>query len=102
MKKIRLLNILFANNLSFTDIPKYRGAVIIHIEDKDIYYLFHNHIHNGFRYRYPLIQYKVIRKKAALLCINEGTEQIHAYFNNPDYELSIGNKKGELYRVDCL
>ena len=101
VKKINLLNIQFENGLSFYEIPLFRGAVIHQLKERALNHLFHNHIQNGFRYRYPLIQYKVIGRKAALLCINEGTEQIHAYFNNTNHLLHIG-KRIDSYKVGTI
>lgn len=55
--------------------------------------LFHNHTSDTtFRYSYPLIQYKRIRKKAAIFCIGEGVETIGKLLNAQDYEISLGNR----------
>ncbi len=40
-------------------------------------------------YRYPLIQYKSINKKAALLCIEEGVEGMQDFFASTDWKLNI-------------
>ena len=70
---VDLLTICFKNEILASEIPLFRGAVIHAIQDKaDV--LFHNHVGQSFRYAYPLIQYKRIRKKAAIVCLKQGTE----------------------------
>jgi len=101
LTKIKVLNITFENDLSFNDITKFRGAIINSLEDKEISFLFHNHTQDGFRYKYPLIQYKVYNKKAGILCIEEGTEQIHNYFNSSNHNLMIGDKKEE-FKIESI
>ena len=101
MKKIKLLNIIFENQLSFTEISKFRGAINSKLLNIEASYLFHNHIKDGFRYKYPLIQYKVYNKQASIVCIAEGTEQIHDYFNSKNYTLFIGDRK-EIFKINSL
>lgn len=72
---LNVLVVQFTNELKQTNIPYFRGAVIAALgEQADV--LFHNHTENGFRYAYPLIQYKRVKGKAAIVCIKDGTEQI--------------------------
>lgn len=74
----KTLTFLFQNKLAFDDIPKFRGAVIdaIKAEYGDVSILFHNHLDSGFRFRYPLIQYKQIDGRAAIVCIGNGIDEI--------------------------
>lgn len=90
MKKIRTLRILFDDTLQSFELPAFRGAII----DKTgrSHQLFHNHEGEGFRYAYPLIQYKKLRGKAAMVCIGEGVDQIHHFFNRPDWSLQISGR----------
>lgn len=101
MNKIKLMIIRFNNNISPTDIGAFRGAVINALEDKDI--LFHNHKldENGFRYSYPLIQYKRINKKAAIFCLEEGTQSIGKFFLDSDLTLNLNGEKFE-FEVDSV
>ena len=90
MPKIRYLRIRFSQPVFAYEIPRFRAAVIekTHREAP----LFHNH--NGddkFIYRYPLIQYKVTYKKASIICVNEGTDEIHHLLQNRDMELRVGD-----------
>ena len=83
MSQIQTLILQFANELSQNDIPKFRGAVIASLEEKNI--LYHNHIDNKFRYAYPLIQYKRIHQKAAIVCIGDGVKAIHELFASNNF-----------------
>ena len=95
MRTIKTLNIFFKNELTSHEISYFRGAVNAALEENHSL-LFHNHTLDGFRYSYPLIQYKRINKKAAIVCIEDGTEAIGEFFNIDMRPFSIGNKKEEM------
>jgi hypothetical protein len=91
-RSINVFLIKFKNEIAFTEIPLLRGAVL-DLLGSDAELLFHNHTSDTtFRYSYPLIQYKRIRKKAAIFCIGEGVETIGKLLNAQDYEISLGNR----------
>ncbi len=94
MKKIRFLRVQFANEIAFKEIPLFRGAIIAGVSQDST--LFHNHQGNKLRYGYPLIQYKRIRRKASLVCLEEGTDQVHDFFNNQIRRLRIGERTIDL------
>lgn len=98
-KKLSYLIILFRNSLSTYEIPAFRGAIISKVP-ADLT-LFHNHIGDSLRYRYPLIQYKRIRGKAAIICVGEGTEAIGSFFSQADFRLKIG-KREEDFVVESI
>lgn len=75
---INILTIQFANEISQHEIPLFRGAINHSLENKSI--LFHNHDGDKFRYSYPLIQYKRIKGKAAIVCLNQGSFDIGELF----------------------
>ena len=80
---VNVLVLQLRDQVANSEISSFRGAVI-HSLDKKLT-LFHNHEGDGFRYAYPLIQYKRIKGKAALVCINQGTEQVNALLaSDPD------------------
>ncbi len=97
MKKIKVLNITFENEINFKEVEFFRGAVIASAGKKHT--LFHNHEKEGFRYAYPLIQYKQINKKPHLVCIEEGVDEIHHFFSNKQEGIMLGNRPYEL-KVD--
>jgi hypothetical protein len=86
-----LLVIIFNNPIKQNEISKFRGAVINMLTSNNL--LFHNHTNDGFRYSYPLIQYKRINGKAAIVCIEEGTESIGAFFSSAKNNLKLGDKE---------
>lgn len=91
MKKIKLLVVKFNNELSSKDISAFRGAVNSKLENPDI--LYHHHIgKKEYLYRYPLIQYKTINKKATIVAIDKGTEVIGQFLSLDDWDLNIGDK----------
>ncbi|MDR1743570.1 MAG: hypothetical protein LBR48_07105, partial [Dysgonamonadaceae bacterium] len=98
MKKISVLHIQFKNEISFHEIPKFRGAVVAMLQSNNV--LFHNHTDDGFRYAYPLIQYKRINGQAAIVCVGEGTEAIGEFFTSVGAlratPLRIGNREFSL------
>ena len=90
MKKIKILYVRFANELQTNEIELFRGAILAKLQDASV--LFHNHIKDNFRYSYPLIQYKRIAKKAAIVCIEEGTEAIGQLFSTGDFQFQLGER----------
>jgi hypothetical protein len=96
MKNIRYLIVRFNNEINLSELHWFRGAVIKAAGQEHI--LFHNHDEGagGFRYKYPLIQYKRIRNKAALLCIAEGVEEVNAFFQSMPASLTIGERTVQL------
>ncbi len=91
------MTVVFNTPLRQSEIRKFRGAVIhaAGIENT----LFHNHDGAGFNYKYPLIQYRIIGGKAAIVCLNEGIEQMQSLFSSGfvGNDLIIGGEnKGNL------
>ncbi|MEA3451811.1 MAG: CRISPR-associated endonuclease Cas6 [Bacteroidota bacterium] len=99
MNKLRILQVIFNPEIELFQIPAFRGAVIDKAGRESI--LFHNHTKDGFRYKYPLIQYKRINKKAAIICIEEGVDEIHKFFENPNWQVKLYEQEVEL-KVDKL
>ena len=90
MGNIRILTLKFRNQLQPNEIKWFRGAVI-HTSNKNNV-LFHNHTEENYRYAYPLIQYKLIHRCAAILCIEEGVEAIGHFFSHYTDRVRIGEK----------
>lgn len=94
MYKLPTIVIQFRNEIESKAIPYFRGAVIASLEEKNI--LFHNHHEEKLRYSYPLIQYKRLHKKAAVMGIGKGIEVITQLLNTRDFNYQIGNEKVEM------
>lgn len=97
---VNVLTITFANILQAHEIPLFRGAIVNALDEKNI--LFHNHSEEGFRYSYPLIQYKSHRGRATIVCIGQGTEAIGEFFASGNFDVAIGtrNERLQLERVE--
>lgn len=89
--KIRTILIKFTTDIRQSEIPAFRGAINAVLEEKHSI-LFHNHTDDGLRYSYPLIQYKRIGGKAAIMCVGEGTEVIGEFFCRQELSLQIGKR----------
>lgn len=91
-KYIRTLTIQTDADIYQKDVPLFRGAVLNCIGDKASL-LFHNHLNDGkFRYAYPLIQYKCLGGKAAIVCIEEGVDLIGQFLAEASDKLKIGER----------
>lgn len=91
-KYIRTLTVFFDTDISYKEIPLFRGAVLKSLGDK-ANVLYHNHTSDDtFRYSYPLIQYKRLSGKAAIVCIEEGADLIGQFFSNNTGNLHIGER----------
>lgn len=99
MLKLPTLVIQFENEIESNAITLFRGAVIASLDEKDI--LFHNHDEDKLRYSYPLIQYKRIHKKAAVMGIGKGIEVISQLLNSHDFNYQIGKEKVEM-RIESI
>lgn len=98
MRKLRYLHIRFSNTLFPYEAPQFRAAVIEATQRQSS--LFHNHQPpNGFLYRYPLIQYKVNQRKASIVCLNEGVDDIHYLLQNRELPLRIGRRE-EIFEIE--
>ena len=96
MPNIPVLIIRFKNELQRYEVPSFRGAIIKSTSKSSDNLLFHNHDGDKLRYSYPLIQYKTIQHKAAIVCLKEGTEQIGNFFANNQSTISLSTRQLDL------
>jgi hypothetical protein len=92
MQTTNITIIRFANSLKKEELEFFRGAIIELASMHDAS-LFHNHTDDGFRYGCPLIQYKILQGRVALLGIGRGANELlwlRPYLNR---ELHIGYKE---------
>ena len=108
MNKIRILQVIFAEPIEPWELDAFRGA-IAGVVGKD-HILFHNHNNTpgaeGYVYRYPRIQYKLIRRRPVLYCLDEGVEEIHHFFrehrgvlllNGRSYDIKVQRVKADQF-----
>jgi len=89
--KINLFMVVFDFELKREKIPAFRGAVVEKVGRENI--LFHQHLDDKFLYSYPLIQYKIIGKYPAILCLKHGTEEILKFFQQTDWDMVIHGQR---------
>ncbi|WP_081485543.1 CRISPR-associated endonuclease Cas6 [Bernardetia litoralis] len=92
---LKLLRVHFNVEIAPYEVAAFRGAIIekVGLEND----LFHNHINNkkdkngsNYAYRYPRIQYKRIGKQPVILCVGDGVEEIHKFFEQKNWDIYIG------------
>lgn len=93
-QKLRILKVLFNGELKAFELPAFRGAMAQLVGYENI--LFHNHRDGGFRYRYPLIQYKLLHQRPAMICLKEGIDEMQHLFAKSDWAIQIGDREMEL------
>lgn len=92
MKKIRYLVIEFDNDLHPKEVPAFRGAIASKVGSEHVN--FHHHLsEREFLYGYPVIQYKSIRRQAALVCVDFGVDEVHHFFQNKSWKVKIGDRQ---------
>ncbi len=91
---VRYLRIDFSHPIEFSELRYFRGAAIQQAGRKHV--LFHNHLNDGYRYRYPLIQYTLCRGRPSLLCLQEGIEEVYSFFKNHASHLWLNTRE---YRI---
>ncbi|MCK6692498.1 MAG: hypothetical protein L6Q97_10390 [Thermoanaerobaculia bacterium] len=90
--KLRVLSVVFDTPIEPWELRAFRGAVARKAGWE--HELFHNHNNDtgGFHYRRPLIQYKQDHGKPMLVCLNEGIEELHHFFSQPDWTLDLNGR----------
>jgi hypothetical protein len=95
MKDIRLLRIEFDAQLEPYEVPAFRGAIVHKVGRQ--HDAFHNHLDDQrYAYRYPLIQYKSLYRHPAIVCIGEGVDEIHKFFEQRDWTIHIGERRVDM------
>ena len=93
MKYIRTLTVVTDAEIRQSEVSLFRGAVIHSLgEHPNVY--FHNHLDDDkFRSAYPLIQYKRLEGKAAIVCVEDGVDIIGQFLTEVDGTLTIGDRQ---------
>ena len=90
MGELRTLQVRFDTPIARWELPLLRGAIISLLSrDNTIY---HNHEAGGLRYAYPLIQYRQIDGKAALVCVADGVDALGDLLQAESLETMIGKR----------
>lgn len=95
-KHIKILTLRFSTDIAAWEVPLFRGAVLNAI-GTDVDILYHNHTDDdGFRYSYPLIQYKRLGGKAAIVCVEEGVDSIGQFLMAQQPQVVLGDRTTKL------
>jgi hypothetical protein len=91
---LRALTIVFDIPLRRKELKFFRGAMIKCAGREQ--YLFHNHQGDGFVYKYPQIQYRIVAGRAAVFCLEQGVEQMMHLLSSGavGQTVDIGERKG--------
>jgi hypothetical protein len=97
--KLRFLRVRFDGELAAHEVPAFRGAMAqkAGLEHS----LFHNHTSEGYRYGYPLIQYKRQGSHPLIVCLGQGVDEVHHFFQQRDWTLQIGLRTLDI-KIDSL
>lgn len=87
--RVQTFIIRYSNEIRFSELAQLRSAILRSMQ-YNANVLFHNHIDSQkLRYAYPLIQYKRINKKAAILCMNEGVNVIGEHLSSQSTRIEL-------------
>ncbi len=103
MEDIKIITTIFNTPLSNYENEYLRGAVIHKLSNTENP-LVHNHIdRNGtLRYDYPLVQYKNLNGRAAIVCLKEGTQIIEELISGCDLSFMIGTRPVQMHIQELL
>lgn len=96
---IKILTVFFDAELSPNEVAYLRGAALDAMKrsNGNVDVLFHNHSEeDSFRFSYPLVQYKCIDGRAAIVCVGEGADMIGELLSSLVGEISLGGRIVEL------
>ena len=92
MVKLQQLIVRFKNQISQREIPLFAESINILTSDA----LLNEHDVSGKQYGYPLIQFKRINGKRAIICIGKGTERIVDFFPASERQMNTGMANGHI------
>jgi hypothetical protein len=95
LKKLRILIVRFDTEIAPYEVPAFRAAIAEKVGFEHI--IFHNHKkEGGFLYKYPAIQYKRIGRNPAIVCVEDGVDEIHHFFQKKSWDILIGDREVKL------
>jgi hypothetical protein len=93
---VRLLSVAFDTPIEPWELPAFRAAVAHKAGLEHDMYHNHDNENGGFHYRLPLIQYKQDHGRPMLVCLNEGIEELHHFFSQPDWTLNLNGREAPI------
>ncbi len=95
MKNLRMLSVTFAEEIQPNELENFRGALIEKVGLEHERYHNHNNAKDGspaFHYRYPLVQYQLLRRRPRLLFLEEAIEDARHFFTRPDWDFTMNGR----------
>lgn len=92
-KHIRTLTILLYSEISEREVQMFRGAVLGVIGTDDNALCSGHEQDGACRQRYPLIQYKSLGGRAAIVCIGQGIDAILPFLESNSETLRLGHRE---------
>lgn len=90
LPRIKYILLTLSAPIKTNQIEGFRGAIIQQVGGDSFY---HNHIGDGYAYRYPRVQYKRIGGRAALLVIGEAVDTVFKLIDGGGKTLRLGKEE---------
>lgn len=102
MNKLRILSVTFDTPIEPWELRAFRGAVAAKAGYQHEHFHNHDNESGGYHYRMPLIQYKQDHGRPMLVCLNEGIEELHHFFSQPDWTLDLNGRSApvRIHKLD--
>ena len=102
MNKLRILSVTFDTPIEPWELRDFRGAVAAKAGYQHEHFHNHDNESGGYHYRMPLIQYKQDHGRPMLVCLNEGIEELHHFFSQPDWTLDLNGRSApvRIHKLD--
>ena len=104
MTKLRLLRVTFDCEIHPKQLSSFRAAIAQKVGLEHEWFHNHDNEKGGFHNRYPLIQYKLKthlhKMQPMMLCLQEGIEEAHHFFSQPDWQVSVLGQTYDLKVAD--
>ncbi|MCB9053966.1 MAG: hypothetical protein H6556_31585 [Lewinellaceae bacterium] len=103
LSPIRLLRVVFDTRILPREIPAFRGAVVEKVGLEHEWFHNHNNASDAkvaYHYRYPLVQYKLYRRRPVILFIGKGVDEARHFFSQPDWRVTFSRHNHTARVVD--
>lgn len=90
MFKVCYFKVIFVNYIFVREVFCF-CSVVIEVMECQFFFFYNYKVDSSSIYCYLLIQYKFLYKKASIICLNEGIDDIYYLFQCWDFDLCIGD-----------
>ena len=96
MKNLRMLTVTFSEELQPEELERFRGALVEKVGLEHERFHNHNNSQNGaslFHYKYPLVQYQLVRRCPRLVFLEDAIEDARHFFMQSDWDLHMHERE---------